>query len=207
MINKDFLQHAKFGKVGRFAGQLTDLNIWSTILDGSDIRDLYLCQVLEKPPDIVDWQSSNVISGKYIVVSEETAHPCEKKTESGLTVYDVTIAMEPAKNILRVCAALGGTMEPPSSKADLEIIKEKVRKGCKGYCNRMWIPIFKRTEEDWIDEKDEVALYLPWRKGQPNGGNYEMCAWMSVSSLYYYDASCADENMFYCEIKDFQACN
>ena len=43
VINKDFLQYAKFGRVGSFAGQLTDLNIWSTILDGSEIRDLYLC--------------------------------------------------------------------------------------------------------------------------------------------------------------------
>ena len=57
VIESDFLQYAKFGKVGRFAGQLTDLNMWSTILDGSEIRDLYLCKVLEKKPDIVAWQS------------------------------------------------------------------------------------------------------------------------------------------------------
>ena len=55
VINKDFLYYAKFGKVGRFAGQLTDLNIWSTILDGFEIRDLYLCKLPEKKPDIVDW--------------------------------------------------------------------------------------------------------------------------------------------------------
>ena len=90
-------------------------------------------------------------------------------------------------------------MEPPSSKAELEMIKNKVRKVCHGYCNRMWIPVFKSTEEDWLDKENEVATYLPWRKGQPNGGKYEMCAWMSVSSLYYYDEAC-----FYCEIKDFQ---
>ena len=31
-----------------------------------------------------------------------------------------------------------------------------------------------------------------------------MCALMYDSSLYYYDEACAQENMFYCEIKEFQ---
>ena len=100
VMNKDFLHYAKFGKVGRFAGQLTDLNIWSTILDGFEIRDLYLCKLLGKRPDIVDWQYSNVKSGRFIVVSEEETHPCDKETESGMMVYDVDINMEPARNIL-----------------------------------------------------------------------------------------------------------
>ena len=41
VIEKKFLQYAKFGKVGRFAGKLTDLNIWLTILNHSEISFFY----------------------------------------------------------------------------------------------------------------------------------------------------------------------
>ena len=93
VIDKDFLQFAKFGSVGRFAGQLTDLNIWSRILDGSEIRDLFSCKVLTKEPDVLAWQSSNIISGSYIIVSEEITHPCDKQTESEIMVYHVNVGM------------------------------------------------------------------------------------------------------------------
>ena len=203
VIEKDFLQYARFGKVGRFAGQLTDLNMWSTILHSSEIKDLYICKVLKKKPDIVAWKSSNVISGMYIIVSDEITHPCDKQTESEIVVYDVNINMEPAGNVLRVCDSLGGTMEPPSSKMELEIIEKKVRRVCKT-CNDIWIPIFKKSKEVWVDGKNEIALHLPWHKGQPNGGKYETCASMWVDNLSYYDVPCAQAIMFYCQIKDFQ---
>ena len=203
LIDKDFLQFAKFGKVGRFAGQLTDLNIWSTILDGSEIRDLFSCKVLKEEPDILSWQSSNVISGSHIIVSEEKTHPCDKQTESEVMVYDVNVGMEPAMNVLRVCDALGGTMEPPSSKTELEIIAKKTKRVCNN-CNKIWIPIFKRGKENWVDQENEEALYLPWRKGQPNGGEYETCTRMLTNRLAYYDVACAQAMMFYCKIKDFQ---
>ena len=203
VIDKDFLKFAKFGKVGRFAGQLTDINIWSRILDGSEIRELFSCKVLEKEPDILSWQSSNIISGSYIIVSEEKAHPCDKQTESEVMVYDVNVGMEPAMNVLRVCDALGGTMEAPSSKTELEIIAKQTKRVCNN-CNKIWIPIFKRGKENWVDQKNEVALYLPWRKGQPNGGEYETCTRMLTNRLAYYDVACAQAMMFYCKIKDFQ---
>ena len=70
VIDKDFLQYEKFGMVGKFAGRLTDLNIWSRILDGSEIIKLYSCEVLGDGPDIVDWKSGQLVPGKNIVVSE-----------------------------------------------------------------------------------------------------------------------------------------
>ena len=113
------------------------------------------------------------------------------------------VGMEPAEHVLRVCDALGGTMEPPSSKAELEIIKKNVRRVSNNW-NTMWIPIFKRSKEDWVDQKKEVALYLPWRTGQPNGGMYETCARMWIDNLFYFDIPCAQAHSFYCKIKDFQ---
>ena len=105
-------------------------------------------------------------------------------------VYDVNVNMEPSRNVLRVCDALGGTMEPPSSKMELEIIEKKARRVCST-CYMMWIPAFRRGKEDWVYQNNEAALYLP-------------CARTSLNSLFYFAVPCAQAIMFYCKIKDFQ---
>ena len=126
VIDKDFLQYEKFGKAGSFAGKLTDLNIWSRILDSSEIMRLYMCEALDEGPDIVDWKSSQLVPGRDIIVSEELAHPCNEhhENESEIMICDVKLSMEPAMNPLRVCDALGGTMETPTSLKDMETIKK-----------------------------------------------------------------------------------
>ena len=146
VIDRDFLQYEKFGMVGKFAGRLTDLNIWSRILDGSDIMKLYTCKVLVGGPDIVDWKSGQLVPGRNIVVSEEVTHPCKENSEheSEMMIYDVKLSMEPARSAIRLCDALGGSMDSPKSVKDLETIKEN----CES--SHVWLPIFKKYEE-WID--------------------------------------------------------
>ena len=195
VIKEDFLKYDKFGKVGRFAGQLTDLNIWSRILNESEIRDLYLCGESENGGKIVDWKSSKIISTSSIIVSEDKTHPCDEQTDSETMIYDVKVNMEPARKVLRICDALGGTMKLPTSKAELEQINLNTW---------VWIPIFQNSEEEWVDQRNEIAPYLPWLKGQPNGDKYEKCAGKWLSKLQYYDTACDQENKFYCKIKDFQ---
>ena len=80
VIDKNFLQYEKFGMAGIFAGQFTDLNIWSRILKDSEIAKLFKCEVLDKGPDIVDWKSSQPVPGSKVIVSKERAHPCNENT-------------------------------------------------------------------------------------------------------------------------------
>ena len=121
VLDKDFLQFEKIGMVGKFAGRLTDLNIWSRILDSSEIMKLYTCEVLGDGPDIVDWKSGQIVPGRTIVVSEEVTHPCKENSEdeSEMIIYDVELKMEPARSALRLCDALGGSMNSPKSLKDL----------------------------------------------------------------------------------------
>ena len=205
VIEEDVLKHEKFGKAGRFAGQVTDLNIWSRILNSSEIESLYSCEVLDEEPDIVDWESAEIVSGNSITVSEEKTHPCHDHTEheSETMIYDVKVGIEPDRKVLRVCKALGGSMEVPASSTDLEVIKEKFDIPCK-LC-QIWIPIFKNSEGEWTDTENNAAIYLPWMKGQPNGGkNHERCSGMWLEVLGYYDSVCAQDLRFYCHIKDYQ---
>ena len=207
VIDKDFLQSQEFGKAGLFAGKFTDLNIWSRILNSSEIRDLYMCEVLDEGPNIVDWESSELVPGRTIVVMEKTTHPCKEhhQLETETMIYDVKIGMEPDRKVLRVCGALGGTMKPPSSMKDLEKIKKNLNMTLKEF--HSWVPIFKTGKEEWVDEKHEVASFTPWVEGQPNGGIYEECTEVRFwfQKFGYFDTPCSNENLFfYCKIKDFQ---
>ena len=138
-----------------------------------------------------------------LYVYEEKTHPCieVKKQESETMTFDVYLSMDPARKPLRVCNAFGGTMEPPRNMEDIERIKDK----CES-CYSVWVPIFKESEEEWKDRENKEVQYLPWKKGQPNGGNRENCAslWLEGSKASYGDTGCGWEANFYCKIKDFQ---
>ena len=201
VIDQNFLQNEKFGQAGSFAGQLTDFNIWSRILNHSEIKMLYKCEHLEEGPDIVNWKSSELVPGRNIVVSE-MQHPCSEypDNESQTMIYDVELSMEPALQPLRVCDALGGTMDLPTSVEE----RQKLREKCKS-CARVWIPIFRKSEEELVDRENEVVQNIPWSIGQPNGGDYEKCVTLHYKdTLPYFDGVCKNPNNFYCKIKDFQ---
>jgi len=199
VLDKDFLQYEKFGMVGKFAGRLTDLNVWSRILDSLEIRKLYMCEVLVGGPDIVDWKSGQLVPGRNIVVSAEVTHPCHEhaEDESKLMIYDVKLSMEPARSALRICYALGGSMDSPKSLKDLETIKEN----CESCV--VWVPIFNEYE-GWIGSENHIPEYLPWGKGEPTGGNSDKCAILGTDDLAYFAVTCKWNVQFYCKIKNFQ---
>ena len=206
VIDKNFLQKETFGKAGRFAGQLTDLNIWSRILSDSEIKTIYLCELLDEGPDVFDWKSSEFFPGRSIVVSEERPHPCIKNSdvESQTMIYDVELSMEPAMKPLRVCDSLGGRMDPLTSIRNGEKLWENC-KSCSGLWDWVWVPIFKESEEKWVDREKEVVQDISWTIGQPNVGDHKKCAaFYSETTLIYIDTVCDNENKFYCKIKDFQ---
>ena len=66
VIEQDFLKHEIFGESGEFSGQFTDLNIWSTILNDEDIKDLYSCEEIVKVPDVLEWKYAELVLGPHI---------------------------------------------------------------------------------------------------------------------------------------------
>ena len=87
--------------------------------------------------------------------------------------------MEPAMKPLRVCDAFGGRMDLPSSLKDSEELMEKCI-SCRG----VWVPIFRESEEQWVDRENEVVEGIEWAIGQPNGGDHEKCAILLASKNF-----------------------
>ena len=53
-LPKDFLKYLQIGKASAFAGELSELNIWSKVLTDDKINDLYECKDITDVPDILD---------------------------------------------------------------------------------------------------------------------------------------------------------
>ena len=54
----DFLKNLQIGKASKFAGELSELNIWSKALAYDEIKDLYDCKDISDIPDVLDWKIS-----------------------------------------------------------------------------------------------------------------------------------------------------
>ena len=61
--------------------------------------------------------------------------------------------MEPAIKPLRVCDVLGDRMDPLTNMKN----GEKLWENCKS-CNTVWVPIYKESEEKWVDRENKLWL-------------------------------------------------
>ena len=204
-IEKNFLENLRFGKGGTFAGQLTDINIWSRILNDTEINGLFTCKQANNEPDVLDWRNASIVPGTNSTLHENNIHPCSgmrhKKKE--IMIYDVQIGMNPDKNAVRKCYGLGGTMEYPKNKIELDEIHEKARSSCPK-C-RIWIPIFKSESEKWFNWKNQEVSYSTWRLGQPNGGRFhEKCVTIKSTPHGYVDTDCRADWNIYCAMETYK---
>ena len=211
-IEKNFLQSAKFGDASKFAGKISDLNIWSTILNDEEVKKLYDCAEISKVADVLDWTVAEFDLGPNITLTEKEVHPCLEKGngESNIFLYSVKSSMLQQRRTLRLCNSLGGIMESPKNEDEFNDLATRLRKLKKDTpCGAIWVPIFKGISEDkWLDVNMQAVGHLNWRRGQPNGGkDHEQCA--SITGIGkdvfgYIDTPCEFENCFYCKIGDFQ---
>ena len=113
VIEKDYLEHERFGESGELSGQFTDLNIWSKILNDEDIKEHYSCEDIFKVPDVLEWKTAELVLG----LMEREVHPCfeHKNHKSEQMIYSVKISMEPKNRAVRTCNALGGIMKVPEN--------------------------------------------------------------------------------------------
>ena len=68
-LNNDFLKHERFARAKEFAGQISDLNVWSKILNEQEVKELYSCQEISFAPDIVNWNKAEFDLGPNITIS------------------------------------------------------------------------------------------------------------------------------------------
>ena len=196
-IKNDFLKHEKFARAKEFAGQISDLNVWSNILKEQEIKELYSCREIVFAPDIVNWNGAEFELGPNITISERLEHPClEKENEkSENIVYAVETSMEPKNSALRLCKALGGKMENPDNDSQLFSLGQslsKVEEECP--LGALWMPVFKDVTANWADEDGNAVDFTLWQAGQPNGGKeFEKCAVGKFGKLgfAYWDINCA----------------
>ena len=63
-LNNDFLKHERFARAKEFAGQISDLNVWSKILNEQEVKELN-----SFAPDIVNWNKAEFDLGPNITIS------------------------------------------------------------------------------------------------------------------------------------------
>ena len=56
-IAPNFLQYLQIGDSKDFAGQITELNMWSKVLSQGEVLGLYRCSKIDRDPDILEWDT------------------------------------------------------------------------------------------------------------------------------------------------------
>ena len=86
------------------------------------------------------------------------------------------------------CDIFGGDLFLPEKQEDLSTFFQHINHTARDSnlvtgtdtCDKFWIPIKKRGEVGWIkdvtkEEEGQVATFLPFAPGEPNGGSYQQC--------------------------------
>ena len=209
-IKENFLMNDTFADAYSFAGEFSDLNIWSTVLTSEDISQLYDCKKILNAPDILDWTNVEFDMHPNITIVNRAIHPCHEKDnlDHHLLVIPTKVSMDDKYEALRTCDAFGGLISLPQSKEQLLELGGELKKHLDICRASYWVPIFKgKTENEWFDENHLPAEYSRWQKGQPNGFQYETCAGISrvgTDEVAYFDTLCDRVHCLYCEVVDFK---
>ena len=59
-IGRDFLNYEKFGDARYFVGNLTDINMWSSVLTEAEVIELFSCKAIDNIPDVVEWKFAEI---------------------------------------------------------------------------------------------------------------------------------------------------
>ena len=162
-LDENFLKHIQLGKASNFAGELSQLNIWSKVLDKEDINTLYKCQDVSDNPDLVDWRTEELKQGPNVTIVDFPHNICflakDIDDNKNHIVYNIHSLMVPHRKALRLCKSLGGAA--PSFEAEFEKLQTNIRY-IPSTCKSTWLPIFKSSNlsELWIGENSEFTHQL-----------------------------------------------
>ena len=85
-ISEDFLASLQFGKAPNFAGMISDLNIWSTVLYDDKILRLYECREISEKPDVLDWNDAEFDLGPHLEIEEDGKPYLQNKDQKEMVI-------------------------------------------------------------------------------------------------------------------------
>ena len=204
-IHEDSIKNLQFGKASKFAGKISELNIWSKVLDEDAIKNLYECKHLKELPDILDWKTEEFDFGPNITMYETLDDICMEKHHPNkeAMVYSISVSMGDHRKAPRLCEALGGAMTLAENNEELDALQDGIR-NIPESCKSLWLPIFKsETNGKWMSDDLSFVEFTKWHAGQPNGGkDVKKCAVLD-REFEYWDEDCNQKNCFYCNMEDF----
>ena len=173
----------------QFRGQITNFNIFSDNKDMSGSPCKY-------DGDILSWNDDWTQQGKVEVRDEEAWKICNNNDS-----YTVAITERMSwSNAVAVCRKLGGgVITEARSDENVEHIISLFSL-INSTCDNVWTPIVDKEVEGVFKSSitGEIATYLPWSEGKPDGGVGESIA--EVKNKLYNDKAESRRHCISCDL-------
>ena len=165
----------------QFHGQITNFNIF---YDAKDIEAMS-GNPCKYNGDILSWNDDWRQQGQVEVREEEAWKICNNNQS-----YTVAITERISwSDAVSVCRKLGdGVITEARSDENVEHIVSLFSK-VRTTCDIVWTPIVDKEVEGVFKSSitGEIATYLPWREGKPDGGDGENIVVIEVKNKLYND--------------------
>ena len=183
-------------------GALTDVNIWSRVLDQQEQHDWMWCRS-ELAGDLISWENSQLnITGGLNLTSVEREETCLKASAQEKKNYLTFNSIKNFDETVDFCQKIGGQI----AVAWDEEIFTAMNKSFSGVCEEkdgFYLGFTDReVEGEWVDVNTGAPMtWQPWRTGQPNnyGGN-ENCAVDFRREGKFNDIICSTTYCSICEV-------
>ena len=216
-LSDNFLRELSLGEKNKefqFIGDITRVNIWSTIFDEEVMKNITDCGAssYKETPDILNWDEADITVEGDVIEKEVDEYPC---TFANNNIHDVLMPI-PAESMfeaLKTCKVLGGDLNFPLTLEEVEPLLASIRpkmlqSSCKSF---LWSNYFKNeyVGNNWtVYESSNTYSYPPFKypgwmefaAGQPNGREYETCAGISLAQgkqNLFHDLDCYKEDYCY----------
>ncbi|KAF2358411.1 C-type lectin-like [Trinorchestia longiramus] len=183
-----------------FHGELSQVNIWSRILQDEEIRSLAMCKT-NLEGDILSWSNDWISHGKVIASRESSHFFCK-------TVFDPKLYLfHPMRlyHAFALCEGLGGYLPTPENESSLAAYQKAVlglsssgNFGCEGY----WIGATDEKNEGYWKRMTDGRVITPhWKPNEPDGGEVQNCAQGTLGEdMALKDIPCDGKQCVLCEL-------
>ena len=208
-LSRDFLNNLFIGERSRnfhFAGDITQVNIWSKVVDKEKLKNITNCASsnLQELPDILDWNDIDAKIEGGVIEKEFNEHPCKAESKQ---VQDILMPESPNSmfDAVKTCKLLQGNLSFPSNKDEIAPFIAKVKSRLPySRCNTLvWSNYYQNSYagDNWTIYESETTYWYPpfqhpgwmeWERGQPNGKHIQQCAAINMDG-YLDDLKCTDK--------------
>ncbi len=189
----------------KFHGVMFGLSLWSSALSDAEMVAITgpACKSA-KNPDLLNWDS--VVKGRKntpMIKTYTLIRSCAERDDTEPNLYPVKEEFLAATVI---CRSLGGKMVVPKNETDLDRINKKLDEQyhtLEGDCDgEPWIGVMKNgSDESYIDIVNSTSVsFLPFTRGEPNGGHYENCLALDTNDGGYHDHDCYHKRCPVCDL-------